>query len=97
MVAGLRLGQDLLSLGQGRRDAGDPFEAGIGQLVQILGAEGTVGHEIGGVGSGVSCANVVTDDLAKHFAIMTIATRAASAPGYPVLHDQLQHWLRSGR
>ena len=73
---GIGLGQDGLGFAQGRWYAGDPREAGLGQLVQILGAlESTVGHEIGGVGRGVELRNVVTDDLAERFAIMTLATQ----------------------
>ena len=92
----LCLGQDLLGLGQGRRDAGEPHEAGVGQLVQILGAiEGTVGHEIGRAGSGMERRHMVTDDLAKHCAIMTMATQGLPQPRETrlVLHDQLQHDL----
>ena len=40
---GIGLGQDGLGFVQGRWHAGDPLEAGVGQLLQILGAiEGTV-------------------------------------------------------
>ena len=69
---------------QGRWDAGDPLEAGLGQLLQILGAiEGTVGHQIGGAVGGVELRNVVTDDLAERFAITDYChSGAASAPGY---------------
>jgi hypothetical protein len=73
---GIGLGQDGLGFVQGRWHAGDPLEAGLGQLGQILGAiESPVGHEIGGVGRGVELRNVVTDELAERFAIMTIATQ----------------------
>ena len=73
---GIGLGQDGLGFVQGRWNAGDPLEAGLGQLLQVLGAiESTVGHEIGWGGSGVELRNVVTDDLAERFAIMTIATQ----------------------
>jgi hypothetical protein len=64
--------------------------------VQILGAiERTVGHEISGVGSGVELRNVITDDLAERFAIMTIATQGLHQHRDTglVLHDQLQHHL----
>jgi hypothetical protein len=54
---GIGLGQDGLSCLPGRWHAGAPREAGLGQLVQMLGPiERPVGHEIGG-GAGVwSCA-----------------------------------------
>jgi hypothetical protein len=61
---------------QGGWYAGDPRETGLGQLLEILGAiERTVGHEIRGVGSGVELRDVITDDLAECFAILTIATQ----------------------
>src|SRR4030095_1997259 len=51
----LRLGEDLLSFSQGRGDAGDPLQAGLGERVQIVGAiEGTVGHERRGGACGVA-------------------------------------------
>ena len=93
---GLRsgLGQDRLRGVQGRWPAGDPLEAGLGQLVPILGAlERAVGHERGGIGSGVERCHGGPEDLADRCAIMTLAT-----PGLPqprrtglVLPHQLHH------
>jgi hypothetical protein len=90
----LRLGEDLLGLGQGRGDPRDPRETGLGQLVQILGVrEGAVGDKIGGAGGGVELRNVVADDLAECFAIVTITTEGLHQHRDPglVLHDQCQH------
>jgi len=54
----LRLGEDLLRLGQGRGDPREPRETGIGQLVPLLGVRASaVGDKISGAGGGVgSCA-----------------------------------------
>jgi hypothetical protein len=95
---GLRsgLGQDRLSFGQGRWHAGDPLAAGLGQLVQILGArERAVGHERGGMGSGVELCHGVTDDLAARCAIMPMATQGLHQHRDTGLglHHQLQHHL----
>ena len=93
---GIGLGQDGLGCVQGRWHAGDPREAGLGQLVQILGAiESTVGHERGGVGRGVELRHVVTDDLAERFAIMTMATQGLHQHRDTGLglHHSLQHHL----
>ena len=92
----LRLGQDLLDLGQGRRDAGDPLKAGIGQLVQMLGArEGPVGHKIGRAGRGVARRHVVADNLAARFAIAPIAPQGLQQQRDTglVLYDSCQHPL----
>jgi hypothetical protein len=71
---GIGLGQDGLGVVQGRWNAGDPRETGLGQLGSRLGAlERTVGHEIRGVGSGVELRTVVPDDLAERVAIMPMA------------------------
>jgi hypothetical protein len=73
---GIGLGQDGLGCVQGRWHAGDPLEAGLGQLGQIRGARASpVGHERGGGGRGVELRHGVTDDLAERFAIMTMATQ----------------------
>src|SRR4029453_2266523 len=57
--------------------------------------ESTVGYEIGWVGNGVELRNVVTDDLAKRFAILTIATQGLHQHRDTslVLHHQRQHHL----
>jgi hypothetical protein len=54
-----------------------------------------VGHEIGGISSGVELCHMVTDNLAERFAFMTIATQGLHQPRDTglVLHDQLQHHL----
>jgi hypothetical protein len=81
---------------QGRRAPGDPLEAGLGQLLQVLGAiKGTIGHKIHGAGGGLELRNVVADDLAERFAIVTIAPQGFHQHGDTglVLHDQLQHPL----
>ena len=92
----MRLGEDLLGLAQGRRDPGDPLQAGLGELLEVLGAiEGTVGHQIGRAIGGVEVRNVVPDDLAELFGITAIATQRLHQDRDPglMLHDQLQHHL----
>ena len=72
----LRLGQALLDLGHGRRDAGEPLAAGSGQLVQSLGArEGTVGHARGRAGRSVARRQVVAAHLAERLASAPMATQ----------------------
>jgi hypothetical protein len=88
----MRLGQNLLGLGQGRWDPGDPLDAGIGKLLQIVGAiEGTVGHKLGGAIGGLERCHVLTDNLAKHVAIATIAAQGLHQHRDTGLglHDQL--------
>jgi hypothetical protein len=93
---GIGLSPDSLGVVPGRGHAGDPRAAGRGQRVQMLGAlEGTVGHEIGGVGRGVERRPVVPDDLAERCAIMTMATQGLPQPRATglVLHHQRQPHL----
>jgi hypothetical protein len=64
--------------------------------LQVLGAiKGTIGHKIHGAGGGLELRNVVADDLAERFAIVTIAPQGFHQHGDTglVLHDQLQHPL----
>ena len=93
---GMGLSQDGLGFVEGHWNAGDPRAAGLGQLVQILGAlESPVGSEIGGGGSGVELRHVVPEDLAERCAIMTMATqgRPPHRDTGGVLHHSLHHHL----
>jgi len=75
------LGQDGLGFVPGRWHAGDPRATGRGQFLPILGTiEGTVGHEIGGVGRGVELRHGVPDDVAARFALLTSATQGLHQP-----------------
>ena len=96
----LRLGEDLLRLGQGRGAPRDPLEAGMGQLVPILGViESAVGDKIRWALSGWELGNVVTADLTEHFAITPIATQGLHQQRDTglMLHDQCQHHVVEGR
>src|SRR4029453_4275255 len=81
---------------QGRGNTGDPFPTRVSELLEIVGViEGPVGPQIGSPIGGVELRNVVTDDLAKHCAIMTIATQGLHQHRDTslMLHDQFQHDL----
>jgi hypothetical protein len=92
----LCLGQALLGLAPGRRDPGEPLAAGLGQLVQVLGAlQGTSSHQIHGAGGGLERRHVVADDLAERLALVPMATQGGHPHGDTGLglHDQRPHPL----
>src|SRR5439155_4964629 len=63
---GIGMGQDGLGFAQGRWDAGNPLEAGISQLLQVLGTiERTIGHQVGGAIGRAQLGNVLADDLTE--------------------------------
>jgi hypothetical protein len=71
----LRRGEDLLRRGQGRGDPREPREAGIGQLVPMLGVrESPVSAQRGWAVGGLDRCHVVPADLPAHCAITTLAT-----------------------
>jgi hypothetical protein len=92
----ISLGQDGLGFAQGRWDAGNPLEVGIGQLLQVLCTiEGTVSdkerHTIGDLQLGY----MVGDDLAEVVRVTTISTEGLHQHGDTglVFDYQVQHHL----
>jgi hypothetical protein len=93
---GISLGQDGVGFAQGRWDAGNPREVGLGQLLQVLGTlEGTVSaqerHTIGELQLGY----MVGDDLTEGVRVTAIATEGLHQHGDTglVFDDQIQHHL----
>lgn len=75
-------GRSFLHFGQGGRDAGDPLDARIGQLLEVLCAvQGAICHQVRKAMRGLQVRNVLGDDLSEVARVAGITTER--------LH---QHW-----
>jgi hypothetical protein len=95
------LGQNGLGFVQGRWNAGNPLEVGIGQLVQVLGTlEGTVSDQERHATGELHLGNLVGDDLAEVVRVTPLPLRGFIITGIPAWCSTIQSnitWLRSGR
>jgi len=93
---GLSRGQDGWGFVQGRWDAGNPLEVGIGQLLQVLGTlEGTVSDQERQTIGDLQLGYRVGDDLTEVLRVTAMATEGLHQHGDTglVCDDQIQHHL----
>jgi hypothetical protein len=86
--------QGRLRLAQGRWHPRHPLQAGLGELLEVVGAlEGTIGHEIRDPVRGLSLGSRLFDEVAERLDIVAMAAEGLHEHGNPGLRldDQLQH------